>query len=184
VRINAFHFVYNSDMKKRPTLHGPRAPYITPEGAARLREEFRYLWHVKRPQVTQAVSDAAALGDRSENAEYIYGKKQLREIDRRLRYLGKRLDVLVVVDKLPDNPSKVFFGAWVGVEDEDGTEHRYRIVGGDETDAAGGHISIDSPLARALLGKAVDDEATVPVPGGTRRIIITAIDYAGAVAPG
>src|SRR5512139_1300951 len=109
----------------------PGSKYITPEGARRLSEELDELWKVERPRVTQAVAEAAAQGDRSENAEYTYGKKRLREIDRRVRFLRKRLDGMVVVDKPPTDPSRVFFGAWVSVEDEDGTLSRYRIVGPD-----------------------------------------------------
>src|SRR4030066_2380908 len=108
--------------------------YITPQGAQRLREELDHLWRVKRPQVTQAVSEAAAQGDRSENAEYIYGKKQLREIDQRIRFLQKRLDELVVVDRQPDDANRVFFGAWVRLENEAGKVAEYRIVGPDEFD--------------------------------------------------
>ncbi|HYA37769.1 MAG TPA: transcription elongation factor GreB [Candidatus Methylomirabilis sp.] len=148
--------------------------YITPEGARRLRGELDHLWRVKRPQVTQAVSEAAALGDRSENAEYIYGKKQLREIDRRIRFLQKRLDELIIVDRAPSDTSRVFFGAWVRLENDAGEVTEYRIVGPDEFDLARGLISIDSPLARALLRKAVDDEITVPLPEG--RTIYTVLD--------
>ena len=107
-----------------------------------------------RPQVTQAVSEAAAQGDRSENAEYIYGKRQLREIDRRVRFLRQRLDGMTVVDQPPSDPTRVFFGAWVTLEDDDGEEVEYRIVGPDEFDAAKGYISMDSPLGRALMRKA------------------------------
>lgn len=128
-------------------------PLITPEGAARLRAELHELWHVRRPQVTQAVSEAAALGDRSENAEYIYGKKMLREIDSRVRFLRKRLENLKVVGERPADPNRVYFGAWVTLEDEDGEQARYRIVGPDELDLRNNQISIDSPLARALVGK-------------------------------
>ncbi|MBC7184742.1 MAG: transcription elongation factor GreB, partial [Marinobacter sp.] len=109
-------------MTKLSGNSGPGPRYITPDGERALREELQYLWKVKRPEVTQAVREAAALGDRSENAEYIYGKKQLREIDRRVRFLSKRLDELTVVDRLPDDRKKVFFGAWVTVEDEEGSE--------------------------------------------------------------
>lgn len=139
----------------------PRKPgsfYITPEGEKTLREELNYLWKVKRPKVTQAVSEAAALGDRSENAEYIYGKKMLREIDSRVRFLTKRLDQLKVVDTKPDDTSKVYFGAWVTLEDDDGKEYRYRLVGPDEFDLTKGYLSIDAPLARRLLGLRLDDE--------------------------
>ncbi|MBC9250604.1 transcription elongation factor GreB [Pseudomonas alcaligenes] len=152
-------------------------PLITPEGEARLRAELHELWHVRRPQVTQAVSEAAALGDRSENAEYIYGKKMLREIDSRVRFLTKRLENLKVIGDRPSDPHKVYFGAWVTLEDEDGNEARYRIVGPDELDLKLNLISIDSPLARALVGKALDAEVRVQTPGGEQTYYITAIDY-------
>jgi transcription elongation factor GreB len=151
--------------------------YATPEGARRLREELDWLWRVHRPQVTRAVGEAAALGDRSENAEYIYGKKQLREIDRRVRFLRKRLDGLVIVARPPDDPGRVFFGAWVTLEDETGAETEVRIVGPDEIDPARRYVSMDSPLARALMGRHRDDEVSVEVPGGRRRWIVTAIRY-------
>src|SRR5664279_5001766 len=141
-------------MRKAPVNKAKASPYITPQGHKRLSDELSCLWKVKRPQVTQAVAEAAAMGDRSENAEYIYGKKQLRQIDSRLRFLSKRLDELVVVDRIPDDTSRVFFGAWVDVEDDEGNMHRYRIVGPDETDAAKNFISIDSPMAKALLRSA------------------------------
>jgi transcription elongation factor GreB len=154
-----------------------RSSYITPEGAKRLRDELDRLWKVERPAVTQQVADAAALGDRSENAEYIYGKRRLREIDRRVRFLTKRLDELVVVTEPPKDPNRVFFGAWVTVEDEDGGEAVYRIVGPDEFDIDGGLISIDSPMARALLGKRVGDEVTVRRPKGDALYTIVAVRY-------
>jgi transcription elongation factor GreB len=154
--------------------------YITAEGASRLREELDELWRVERPKVTQAVSEAAAQGDRSENADYIYGKRRLREIDSRVRFLRKRLDGMVTVDQPPSDPKRVFFGAWVSVESEDGTESRYRIVGPDEFDLAPDYISMDSPLGRALLRKGLDDEVTVELPGGPRKFIIVAIDYVRA----
>lgn len=153
------------------------ARYITPEGARRLREELQYLWKVERPKVTQAVSEAAALGDRSENAEYIYGKKRLREIDRRVRYLTKRLDELKIVDSLPDDRSKVYFGAWVTVEDEEGAAATWRLVGPDEFDLGKGYLSIDAPLARALLGKRVDDEVSVVTPQGRQLWYLVEIRY-------
>jgi transcription elongation factor GreB len=137
------------------------SPYITAEGNARLQKELAYLWKVKRPEVTQKVSEAAALGDRSENAEYIYGKRQLREIDSRIQFLSRRLDELVVVEHLPPDQNKVYFGAWVTLEDERGHSHRYRIVGADEFDAAAAYISIDAPLARSLIGKTLDDEVAI-----------------------
>ncbi|EXF92598.1 transcription elongation factor GreB [Pseudomonas sp. NPDC087697] len=150
---------------------------ITPEGEARMRAEFHELWHVRRPQVTQSVSEAAAQGDRSENAEYTYGKKMLREIDSRVRFLTKRLEALKVVSEKPSDPNKVYFGAWVTIEDEHGKESRYRIVGPDELDLKLGLISIDSPLARALIGKALDAEVRVQTPTGEQFVYIVAIDY-------
>lgn len=150
---------------------------ITPEGEARMRAEFHQLWHVRRPQVTQAVSEAAAQGDRSENAEYTYGKKMLREIDSRVRFLTKRLESLKVVSCHPSDPDKVYFGAWISLEDEQGQEARYRIVGPDELDLKTNLISIDSPLARALLGKSLDAEVRVATPTGEKTWYITAIDY-------
>ena len=152
--------------------------YITPQGAQRLREELDHLWRVKRPQVTQAVSEAAAQGDRSENAEYIYGKKQLREIDRRIRFLQKRLDVLKIVDRPPTDTACVYFGAWVRLESETGEMAEYRIVGPDESDINKGLLSIDSPLARALLKKAVDDEVTVALPRGQTVYTVLEVRYA------
>ncbi len=163
-----------------PRLRPPRTPssrYITPEGEQRLRDELDYLWRTKRPQVTQAVSEAAAQGDRSENAEYIYGKKQLREIDRRVRFLRKRLESLTVVDQLPDNRDKIYFGAWLLLEDEAGKEFHYRIVGPDEFDLKKGWISMDAPLARALLGKALDDEVDVRTPEGFDQYLVVKIHY-------
>lgn len=150
---------------------------ITPEGEARLRAELHELWHVRRPEVTRAVSEAAALGDRSENAEYIYGKKMLREIDSRVRFLGKRLEHLKVVSDPPADTNKVYFGAWVTLEDEQGESSRYRIVGPDELTQEPGLISIDAPLARALLGKTLDDEIRVQAPGGERCWYLVGISY-------
>lgn len=156
----------------------PGSRYITAAGQARLKAELDQLWRVERPQVTAAVSAAAALGDRSENAEYIYGKKRLREIDARVRHLRKRLEGMVVVDQPPSDPGRVFFGAWVTLErEEDGSELRYRIVGPDEFDMAEGYISMDAPLARALLGKPLDAEFAVDVAGRETRYVITAIEY-------
>lgn len=153
------------------------AKYITAEGERRLKEELHQLWKVERPQVTQSVSEAAALGDRSENAEYIYGKKRLREIDRRVRYLSKRLEEITVVSRAPDDTSKIYFGAWVTLEDEDGKSLRYRIVGPDEIDPQRAYISIDSPMGRALLGKRVDSEIAIESPTGARVYWVLAIDY-------
>ncbi|HCA23293.1 MAG TPA: transcription elongation factor GreB [Pseudomonas sp.] len=152
-------------------------PLITAAGAARLREELDELWLRKRPAVTQAVSEAAALGDRSENAEYIYGKKMLREIDSRVRFLRKRLEALKVVDQPPSDPSRIYFSAHIELEDEDGKILKLRIVGPDEIDPKQQHISIDSPMARALLGKQLDDEVCVMAPGGERLYWVTDIRY-------
>ncbi|EMR8318906.1 transcription elongation factor GreB, partial [Pseudomonas aeruginosa] len=129
------------------------------------------------PQVTQAVSEAAALGDRSENAEYIYGKKMLREIDSRVRFLRKRLENLKVVGERPADPNRVYFGAWVTLEDEDGEQARYRIVGPDELDLRNNQISIDSPLARALVGKELDAEVLVRTPAGEKLWFVVEIEY-------
>src|SRR6201996_9136142 len=155
----------------------PGSQYITPEGARRLQDELDELWKHERPRVTQAVSEAAAQGDRSENADYTYGKRRLREIDSRVRFLRKRLDGMVVVSDPPSDPRRVFFGAWVSLEAEDGSESRYRIVGPDEFDMAPGYISMDSPLGKALLRKSLDDEIKVELPGGLRTFVIVQIDY-------
>jgi len=155
----------------------PGSKYITPEGARRLRAELDELWRSERPRVTQAVADAAAQGDRSENAEYTYGKRRLREIDRRVRFLRKRLEGMVIVEQPPSDRSRVYFGAWVTLESDAGNVARHRIVGPDEIDTARDHISMDSPLGRALLRKAVDDEVTVELPGGLRTFTIVAIAY-------
>jgi transcription elongation factor GreB len=151
--------------------------YITPEGRTHLSEELSYLWKTKRPQVTQAVAEAAAMGDRSENAEYIYGKKQLRQIDSRIRFLTKRLSELIVVDRIPEDTSRIFFGAWVEIEDSDGNIHRYRMVGPDEFDANRGFISIDSPMAKALLGRREGEEVVVRRPDGTASFVVISICY-------
>jgi len=153
------------------------SPYITPEGHKHLSEELSYLWKIKRPQVTQAVAEAAAMGDRSENAEYIYGKKQLRQIDSRIRFLAKRLQEVVVVERIPDDTSKVFFGAWVELEDADGNVYRYRIVGPDETDPEKNFISVDSPMAKALLRKTEGDEVVVNRPNGTTAFVVLSVHY-------
>jgi len=154
--------------------------YITPAGAARLRAELDQLWRVERPQVTQSVSEAAAQGDRSENAEYTYGKKRLHEIDRRVRFLRKRLEGMTIVD--PDaapgrrDPTRIYFGAWVKIEN-DGTVCWYRLVGPDEFDLAEDYISMDSPLGRSLLGKRLDDDVSVILPGGATTYTVVAISY-------
>jgi transcription elongation factor GreB len=154
---------------------------ITADGHARLKSELDELWRLRRPEVVRALAAAAAEGDRSENAEYTYRKKQLGEIDRRVRYLGKRLEALRVIESVPTDPSAIFFGAWFRVESEDGEEHEYRIVGPDETDATRGWISIDSPLARAALKRRADDEFEADLPGGRARFVILAVGYAGPI---
>ena len=155
----------------------PKAsPYITPAGYQTLQVELNALWK-RRADVTQALSAAAAEGDRSENAEYIYRKKELREIDRRIRYLQKRLPDLQVVTQLPSDRNRVFFGAWVKLEDTDGNEHEYRIVGPDEFDPKQGWISMDSPLARALLKRALDNEILVETPQGPNHYWVVGIRY-------
>jgi len=153
---------------------------ITREGHDRLKAELDDLWRVQRPEVVKALAAAAAEGDRSENAEYTYRKRQLAGIDRRVRYLGKRIPALKVVESAPADPQAVFFGATVELEDlESGDSQRYRIVGPDETDAKRGWISIDSPLARAMLRKRIDDEFEAQLPGGPRQFAIIAVEYPG-----
>lgn len=153
---------------------------VTREGHARLKAELDELWRVKRPEVVKALAAAAAEGDRSENAEYTYRKKQLGEIDRRVRYLSKRLETLRVVDGAPADPEAVFFGAVVELENiANGTLSRYRIVGPDETDASRGDISIDSPLARAMLKKRIDDEFEATLPTGIASFAIIGVSYTG-----
>jgi transcription elongation factor GreB len=156
--------------------------YITPDGFGKLQEELDRLWRVERRAVTEAVSRAAALGDRSENADYIYGKKRLREIDRRIRYLSKRIDDLVVVEPTGDPQGKVFFGAWVTLEDDQGALQTYRIVGPDEFDVERGWISMDSPLGRALLGCEVDEEVRVRRPKGPATFTVVGIRYVEELA--
>lgn len=163
----------------------PPAPqgskYITPAGARRLREELDELWHNERPRVTAAVAAAAAQGDRSENAEYTYGKKRLHEIDRRVRFLRKRLEGMTIVDTESEqgrrDPTRVFFGAWVHLEHADGELRWYRVVGPDEFDMASEYVSMDSPLGRGLLGKRLDDEVTVMLPAGEHTFTVIAISY-------
>ena len=154
-----------------------KSNYITREGWDRLDQELKYLWKEERPRITRSVSEAAALGDRSENAEYIYGKKRLREIDRRVRFLMKRLDDLKIVYPEKQQEGKVYFGAWVTLINEQDKEVTYRLVGPDEWDVKKGEISIDSPMARALLGKQVDDEVMVKTPDGERYFDVIAIRY-------
>jgi transcription elongation factor GreB len=158
----------------------PTTRYITPEGARKLQQELAQLWNVERPKVTREVSEAAAQGDRSENAEYIYGKKRLREIDRRVRFLRKRLEEIEVV--LPGrvgDRERIFFGAWVTLEDAEGGQRRYRLVGPDEFDVERGFVSIDSPMGRGLLGKREGDEVTIQRPAGTARYEVVRIEYEG-----
>ncbi len=154
-----------------------RAPYITAAGARALREELQTLWRVTRPELTRRVSEAAALGDRSENAEYLYGKKALRELDRRVRYLSKRLDEVQVVDRTPGPEAGVRFGAKVQLRGEGQTQRTLRIVGYDEIDPARHWISIDAPVARALLGKHPGDRVALPGPEGPEHWIIEAFTY-------
>jgi len=152
---------------------------ITAEGQARLKAELDDLWRVRRPEVVKALAAAAAEGDRSENAEYTYRKKQLGEIDRRVRYLSKRLPELKVAEAKPTDRGAIFFGAWFAIEDEEGRTQRLRIVGPDETDAQKCWISIDSPLARAVLKKRVDDEFEAPLPSGSKRFVVIEVSYDG-----
>lgn len=152
--------------------------YITAEGAQAMQEEVDFLWEQERPRVVRGVTNAAAEGDRSENAEYIYGKKRLREIDKRLEYLGKRMKNWIVVDVSQVKTDRVYFGCHVDCEDEDGNEVSYQIVGPDEFDHAKNQISMDSPVGKALLGKQVDDEVTIKRPKGTVVYVILRI-YAG-----
>lgn len=163
--------------RDRPPPPAAKKSYITPAGAKKLRAELDQLWTVERPRVTQEVADAAAQGDRSENAEYIYGKRRLREIDRRVRFLSKRLDQVTVVSEPPSDPSRAFFGAYVTVEDEDGAEATYRIVGPDESDVDKGWISMDAPVAKALFGKREGDEVLVRRPKGDITYTIVGIRY-------
>ena len=155
----------------------PRSsPYITRDGHDALQQELKTLW-LQRREVVAALSAAAAEGDRSENAEYIYRKKQLREMDRRIRYLQKRLPDLKVVGEKPADRNRIFFGAWVTLEDSHGNEKHYRIVGADELDPVRGWISVDSPVARALLKKAIDDEVRVQTPQGEQEYLVVAVTY-------
>ncbi|HCH20538.1 MAG: transcription elongation factor GreB [Cellvibrionales bacterium] len=158
-----------------PTPRGSN--YITPEGEIALREELHQLWKVERPTVTHSVHEAAKNGDRSENGDYIYGKKRLREIDSRVRFLTKRLDDLTVVDQAPKQQDKIFFGAWVTLVDEAEELQRYRIVGPDEFNLRENKLSMDSPLAKALLGKCVDDEISFQSPSGLKILLVHAIHY-------
>ncbi len=153
------------------------SPYITPQGARHLKDWLADLWRLRRNEVVPALSAAAAEGDRSENAEYIYRKKQLGEIDRKIRYLSRRLDEIRIVEQAPADRTRVYFGARVGLQGEDGRQVDYRIVGADETDARRGFISIDSPLARALIGRSVGDEVAVSLPAGMAVYHVAEIHY-------
>ena len=160
-----------------------KTPLITRQGYENLRRELDELWRVERPDITKKVAWAASLGDRSENADYQYNKKRLREIDRRVRYLRKCLEYLKVVDYRPEQEGKVFFGAWVEIENDDGKQLRFRIVGYDEIFGSKDYISVDSPMARALIGKQVDDEAEVTTEAGTAVWYVNSIEYEGEVRP-
>jgi len=155
-----------------------RSNYITRAGFITLRSELDWLWKEERPRVTEAVATAAALGDRSENADYIYGKKRLREIDARIRFLTKRIDELTVVDAGPrKDADRIYFGAWIELEDEEGETLRYRLVGPDEFDAKAGRISVDSPVGRALMGQRLGAEVNVRRPKGDTVYTVLSIDY-------
>jgi transcription elongation factor GreB len=153
------------------------SPCITRDGFKKLSAEFDQLWRVERPKVTTEVMWAAAQGDRSENAEYIYGKRRLREIDRRVRFLKKRMESVTVIEPAPEQAGRVFFGATVDVEDDDGKRSRYRLIGTDEIDLKRGWISIESPIGKALLGKVVGDEVLVHRPKGETTLTVRAITY-------
>jgi transcription elongation factor GreB len=160
---------------KPPTK--PGAKYITKEGEGILKEELHHLWRIERPQVTQSVSEAAALGDRSENAEYIYGKKRLREIDRRVRYLTKRLEEVQIVSQPPTDRDKIYFGAFVKLENDQGNIASYRLVGPDEIQPKKGFISVDSPVGRTLLGKQKGDEIIIGSALGQKIYIVLEVTY-------
>ncbi len=164
-------------MARDPETDGGPLSYITPEGEAKLRAEVDRLWTDERPRVTREVKEAAALGDRSENAEYIYGKKRLREIDARLRFLSKRLERLTVVSEVRVRDGRAYFGSWVTVEDEEGETTCYRLVGPDESDAGSGRVSIESPVGRALLGKEQGDQVVIHRPKGELVLEVVAVDY-------
>jgi transcription elongation factor GreB len=165
--------------KKSPPGAGPAKPprYITPEGFRKISEEHQRIWTKLRPKIVAEVEAAAALGDRSENAEYIYGKKKLRELDRRMRFLSERMDELSVIEPKPHPSGRAYFGAWVRVEHEDGEERVYRLVGPDEFDIASGMVSVDAPIGRALLGKAEGDTAVVQRPVGTSELTVLEVRY-------
>jgi transcription elongation factor GreB len=173
-------FTKESDRDDDALEEAPRprgTEHITPEGYRALHVELKRLWEVERPKITEEVAAAAAQGDRSENAEYIYGKKKLREIDRRIRLLRKRIDSVNVVTPAADPGDKIFFGAWFTIEDEDGKQMTYRIVGTDELDLAARKISIASPLAQALLGRCVGEQAVVQRPKGATEVTVVKVWY-------
>jgi transcription elongation factor GreB len=164
-------------VSRRRAPDPPRSRVVTPDGARRLREEYDQLWLVDRPRVTREVSEAAALGDRSENAEYIYGKKRLREIDSRLEFLNRRLEDLTVVEPRDRGDGVIYFGAWVRLSDGSDEEIEYQIVGSDEFDVKAGRISMESPVGRALLGKSEGDEVRVQRPKGDVTFEILDVRY-------
>jgi transcription elongation factor GreB len=157
--------------------------YITPEGFRRLAEEHERIWSRERPRIVAEVEAAAALGDRSENAEYIYGKRKLRELDRRLRFLSERMDALTVVEPRANGGVRAFFGAWVTVEHDDGAERTYRLVGPDEFDVGRGLISVDAPLGRALLGRREGDVVMVQRPAGAVDVTVVTVSWAPPEEP-
>lgn len=154
-----------------------RARYITPEGFRRIAREHERIWTVERPRIVAEVEAAAALGDRSENAEYIYGKRKLRELDRRLRELSERMDALTVVEPRPHPTGRAFFGAWVTVEDVGGEERTYRLVGPDEFDVASGLISVDAPFGRCLLGRAAGETVRIDRPAGAIEVVVLSVRW-------
>jgi len=168
-------------VKAKPNM--AKTKLITREGYNALKAEHDELWFKKRPEVTKIVTWAASLGDRSENADYQYSKRQLRQIDSRIRYLRKRLEELQIVDYSPQQEGKVFFGAWVEIEDDDGQVLKFRIVGPDEIYGRTDYISIDAPMARALLKKQVDDSFVVQTPTGQKEWLVLDIQYPKAAAP-
>jgi transcription elongation factor GreB len=164
--------------RETPPREGPGGRrYITPEGFGRLAAEHGRIWTELRPRIVREVEAAAALGDRSENAEYIYGKRKLRELDRRLEHLSRLMDALTVVDPLPHPSGRAYFGAWVTVEHEDGEEHTWRLVGPDEFDVAAGRVSVDAPVGRALLGRKEGDTVRVQRPGGTLEVTVVEVRW-------
>jgi transcription elongation factor GreB len=185
--VDHYHMVLaGHDMSRYRPPAPKRSNFITPEGARALRHELRVLWREKRPAVAQSVAEAAAQGDRSENAEYIYGKRQLADIDRRVRFLRKRLDGIRVVDRVPDDTSKVYFGAWFDLEDESQEIRSYRLVGPDEIDMDSHYVSLDSPLGSAVVGKSAGATVAVDTPRGQTSYTIRDIRYAtnGEKKPG